>query len=304
MEDALQGVSGKVGGSGLKQITVISGKGGTGKTSLTACFAALSEGAVFADCDVDASNLHLLLSPTVKETTEFKGLMLASINPDKCIGCGLCEKSCRFGAIEGNRVDALKCEGCRVCSLVCPVSAIEFTESLCGYAYSSETRFGPLSHARLLPGMENSGKLVTIVRKNAQSIAEATGGGLVIVDGSPGIGCPVIASLSNVDACLIVTEPTPSGRYDMIRALQLARYFEIKPLVCVNKYDLSVENTEGIRDYCSEEGARFVGVVPFDPSFTEAMVRGITLIEYKGESETVKAIKKIWGLLVEELDVP
>ena len=288
----------------MKQITVISGKGGTGKTSLTACFAVLSEGAVFADCDVDASNLHLLLSPTVKETTEFKGLMLASIDPDKCIDCGLCEMSCRFGAIKGNRVDTLKCEGCRVCSLVCPVGAIEFTESLCGYAYSSETRFGPLSHARLLPGMENSGKLVTIVRKNAQSIAEATGRGLVIVDGSPGIGCPVIASLSNVDTCLIVTEPTPSGRHDMIRTLQLARHFEIKPLVCVNKYDLSVENTDGIRDYCSEEGARFVGVVPFDPSFTEAMVRGITLIEYKGESETVKAIKKIWGLLVEELDVP
>jgi len=240
----------------------------------------------------------------VNETNEFKGLMLARINTDKCTGCGLCENNCRFGAIEGNRVDPLKCEGCRVCSLVCPVGAVDFAESLCGYSYSSETRFGPLSHARLLPGMENSGKLVTLVRTNAQSIAEATGRGLVIVDGSPGIGCPVIASLSNVDACLIVTEPTPSGRYDMIRALQLARHFEIKPLICVNKYDLSVENTEGIRDDCSEEGAQFVGVVPFDPSFTEAMVRGVTLVEYKGESETVKEIKKIWGCIKEQLDVP
>jgi MinD superfamily P-loop ATPase len=288
----------------LKQITVISGKGGTGKTSLTACFAALSEGAVFADCDVDASNLHLLLSPTVKETTEFKGLMLASINPEKCIGCGLCEKNCRFGAIEGNRVDPLRCEGCRVCSLVCPAGAVDFTERLCGHAYISETRFGPLSHARLSPGMNNSGKLVTLVRMNAQGIAEATGRDLIIVDGSPGIGCPVIASLSSVDACLIVTEPTPSGRYDMIRALRLARHFGIKPLVCVNKYDLNVENTEGIRGYCSEEGATYVGSIPFDPSFTEAMVRGITLVEFKPDSDTVREIVKMWGLLRRELDLP
>jgi MinD superfamily P-loop ATPase len=279
----------------VKQMTILSGKGGTGKTTLAACFAALSENAVFADCDVDASNLHLLLNPEVKETFEFKGLKQAVIDPEKCTRCGLCMDLCRFNAIEEYRVDPIHCEGCKVCVVNCPAEAIDFVDRVCGHAYISETRYGPMSHARLTPGMENSGKLVTLVRQNAQRLAEENGCDLVLVDGPPGIGCPAIASLSNVEASLIVVEPTLSGIHDLKRALELLRHFEVEPLICVNKYDLNTDNTDEITGFCKENDIAMVGCVPFDPEVTKAMVRGEPIVDYRPGSPASAAIVKAWA---------
>ena len=279
----------------MKQMTILSGKGGTGKTTIAASFAALSENAVFADCDVDASNLHLLLNPEVKETFEFKGLKQAVIDPEKCTRCGLCMELCRFDAIEEYRVDPIHCEGCKVCVVNCPAEAIDFVDRICGHAYISETRYGPMSHARLTPGMENSGKLVTLVRQNAQRLAEENGCDLVLVDGPPGIGCPAIASLSNVEASLIVVEPTLSGIHDLKRALELLRHFEVEPLMCVNKYDLNTDNTDEITGFCEENGIAMVGCVPFDPEVTKAMVKGQPVVEYRPGSPASAAIRKAWA---------
>jgi MinD superfamily P-loop ATPase len=278
----------------MKQMTILSGKGGTGKTTVTASFAALSENAVFADCDVDASNLHLLLKPEVRETIEFKGLKLAVIDPDRCTRCGLCEEKCRFNAIHDFEVDPIRCEGCGVCVEVCPVEAIDFVERICGYAYISETRYGPMSHAMLKPGMENSGKLVTLVRQNAKRIAEDGGRELVLVDGPPGIGCPVIASLADIDKGLVVVEPTLSGIHDLERALGLLEHFKIEPLVCVNKRDLNEENTETIREFCSKINVDVVGLVPFDPVVTRAMVAGQPVVEHSPDSPASMAIREMW----------
>lgn len=279
----------------MKQLTILSGKGGTGKTTIAACFAALSENAVFADCDVDASNLHLLLNPEVKETFEFRGLKQAVIDPEKCTRCGRCVELCRFDAIKEYRVDPVHCEGCKVCVVNCPAEAIDFVDRVCGHAYISETRYGPMSHARLTPGMENSGKLVTLVRQNAQRLAEENGCDLVLVDGPPGIGCPAIASLSNVESSLIVVEPTLSGIHDLKRALELLRHFEVEPLVCVNKYDLNTDNTDEITGFCEENGIAMVGCVPFDSEVTKAMVQGRPVVEYRPGSPASAAIVKAWA---------
>ena len=287
----------------MKQITILSGKGGTGKTTITACFAALSSNSVFADCDVDASNLHLLLNPRIKETIEFKGLKLAKIDPSKCIECGKCMELCKFNAISDFKVDSMHCEGCKVCVVNCPVEAIDFVDRVCGYAYNSETAFGPMAHARLTPGMENSGKLVTMVRQNAKKMVETLGKELVLVDGSPGIGCPVIASIANVDAAVVVVEPTLSGIHDLKRALDLLRHFKITPLVIVNKHDINEDNTSEIDDYCSEEGILNLGHVPFDPEVTRSMVAGKPIVLYKENSPAAIAIKKVWKRLVAQLEL-
>ena len=285
----------------MKQITILSGKGGTGKTTITACFAALSENAFFADCDVDASNLHLLLSPTVKETMDFKGLNVAKINPEKCIECGKCVELCRFNAIEDFKVDPIHCEGCKVCVVNCPVEAIEFNERVCGKAYISETKYGPMSHARLTPGMENSGKLVTLVRQNASKLAEKMVKSLVLVDGSPGIGCPVIASNANIDAAVVVVEPTLSGIHDLKRAVELLDHFEVPPFVIVNKFDINEENTVDIEKYCTEDNIVLLGRVPFDPTVTRAMVQGVPVVEFDSNAASSKAIIKIWKRFSEHL---
>ncbi len=279
----------------MKQMTVLSGKGGTGKTTVTACFAALSENAVFADCDVDANNLHLLLTPEVKETVEFKGLKMAVIDPDRCTRCGRCVDLCMFNAITDYRVDPIQCEGCKVCVVNCPAEAIDFVDRVCGHAYISMTRFGPMSHARLTPGMENSGKLVTLDRRNAQRLAEEHGSVLVLVDGPPGIGCPAIASLSDVEYSLVVVEPTLSGIHDLKRALGLLRHFEVEPLVCVNKYDLNTENADEITGFCNENDVATVGSVPFDPEVTKAMVQGQPVVEYSSGSPASAAILEAWA---------
>lgn len=278
----------------MKQVTILSGKGGTGKTTITASFAALSENAVFADCDVDASNLHLLLNPEVKETNEFMGLNVAYIDPEKCIQCGKCMEVCRFNAIEDYVVDPIHCEGCKVCVVNCPVEAIEYNPRVSGHAYISTTKYGPMSHARLTPGMENSGKLVTQVRQNASKIAEEQEKDLVLVDGSPGIGCPVIASIANVDASVVVVEPTLSGIHDLKRALELLEHFEITPFVIVNKYDINEENSTDLENYCEENNIELLGKIPFDPTVTKAMVQRTPIVKYSPDSPAAKAIVETW----------
>jgi len=278
----------------MKQVTILSGKGGTGKTTITASFAALSKNALFADCDVDASNLHLLLNPEIKETNEFMGLNVAYIDPEKCIQCGKCIELCRFNAIEDYVVDPIHCEGCKTCVVNCPVEAIQFNPRISGHAYISETKYGPMSHARLTPGMENSGKLVTQVRQNATKLAEELEKDLVLVDGSPGIGCPVIASIANIDASVVVVEPTLSGIHDLKRALELLEHFEIKPMVVINKYDINEENSADLEKFCKENNIELLGKIPFDPTVTKAMVQRTPIVEFNPDSPAAKAIVETW----------
>lgn len=285
----------------MKQATIISGKGGTGKTTITASFAALSKDSVFADCDVDASNLHLLLTPTVKETIDFRGLHQAVIDTKKCVKCGKCFELCRFNAITDYRVDAIHCEGCKVCVVNCPVEAISFEERICGQAFISDTLYGPMSHAKLTPGMENSGKLVTLVRQNASKLADEKDKKMVLVDGSPGIGCPVIASIANIDVAVVVVEPTLSGIHDLERALSLLKHFEVKPCVIVNKYDLNEANTNSIDDYCNETKIEVLGHIPFDLVVTESMVVGTPVVEYSKNSSASVAIIAVWDRFLDQL---
>ncbi|MGB3113344.1 MAG: ATP-binding protein, partial [Candidatus Omnitrophota bacterium] len=233
----------------MKQIVVISGKGGTGKTVLTASLAALAKNKVMADCDVDAADLHLLLKPSIKERHEFKSGATAFIDKRLCTECGRCVAVCRFDAVsEDYAIDPVACEGCGFCYYACPVNAIKMQENATGEWYISDTRFGPLVHAKLGIGEENSGKLVTLVRQKAKEIAEKQRFDWVIIDGSPGIGCPVIASLSGVDFALVVTEPTLSGLHDADRVIKVARHFNIPVKVVINKYDLNVDMTNRIKD--------------------------------------------------------
>ncbi len=279
----------------MKQIAVVSGKGGTGKTTITASFAALAKDIVIADCDVDAADLHLLLEPTLMTKEEFKGSKVAIIDSLKCNECGRCVEVCRFNAIKDLTVNPTLCEGCGICSHVCPVDAISFKEGVAGYALTSKTRFGPLSHARMNPAEENSGKLVTLVRHNARQIAEKEGRNLILIDGPPGIGCPVIASLTGVDLAVIVTEPTMSGIHDLERILGVAKHFNITPLVCINMYDINSENAEKIVEFCQKSGIGVVGKIPFNPAVTEAMVSGKTVVEYAPNSPVSNEIRRIWN---------
>ena len=284
-----------------KEITVLSGKGGTGKTSVTACLAVLAHNAVLTDCDVDAPDLHMLLKPEVLEKHEFKASRVAVLDEELCVQCGKCEEHCRFGAIENQVIDPVLCEGCGVCVYVCPVAAIELEKRVSGYAFISKTKHGPMSHALLNPGEENSGKLVSLVRKNAKKIAEKEKCELIINDGPPGIGCPVIASVGGVDVGLIVVEPTLSGIHDMERAQGLLNHFKIPSLVCVNKYDLNEENTSRIEEFCSSNGVKLVGKIPFDPVVTEAMVAGKPVLEYSPVSSVSKAIEELWKQTLENI---
>ncbi len=279
----------------MKQLTVLSGKGGTGKTTITASLAVLAENAVIADCDVDAPDLHMLLHPKTIETQEFEGTKLAVINKDKCTKCGLCLERCRFDAITENiEIDSLSCEGCGVCVAVCPVDAVKLTERISGHAYISQIEHGFMAHAMLKAGEANSGKLVTLVRQNARKLAEKENSNMIIIDGPPGIGCPVIASVTGVDAGLVITEPTMSGIHDLKRALQLLRHFNVRPLVCVNMYDINQSNTDEILSFCRKDGVEVVGKIVFDPVVTEAMVNGKTVMEHAPESIVAKEIAEMW----------
>ncbi len=286
----------------MKQLTVLSGKGGTGKTTLTASFAVLAKKTVLADCDVDAPDLHMLLHPEIIRTQEFRGSKLAVIDDEKCTECGLCRGKCRFDAItEDIKVDPIACEGCGVCTIVCPVNAITLTERISGHAYISKTKYGFMAHAMLSPGEANSGKLVTLVRQNAKILAEREQGNLIIIDGSPGIGCPVIASVTGIDAGLVVTEPTMSGIHDLERALQLLRHFSVPPFVCVNMYDINEDNARKIVDFCEESKIEVVGKIPFNPIVTEAMVNGKPIVEHASESDVAKETEKMWKNIVSAL---
>jgi MinD superfamily P-loop ATPase len=288
----------------LKQITILSGKGGTGKTTITAAFAVLAKKAVVADCDVDAPDLHMLLHPEIIETKEFRGSKIAVIDETKCVKCGICKEKCRFDAITQNFiVDPFSCEGCGVCTLVCPVNAVTLTERISGYAYISKIKYGFMAHALLNPGESNSGKLVTMVRQNAKQLAEKEGNNLIIIDGPPGIGCPVIASVVGVDAGLVVTEPTISGIHDLERVLMLLRHFNVKPFVCVNMYNVNEDNADKISRFCKENGVEVVGKIPFNPVVTEAMVNGKTIVEYSPECDVAKEVAAIWNRLCAELSL-
>ena len=255
----------------------------------------MAKNAVLADCDVDAPDLHMLLHPEVIKTQEFKGSKVAVIDKTKCTNCGVCREKCRFDAItEEIKVDPIACEGCGICAAICPEDAITLAERVSGYAYISKTNYGFMAHALLSPGEANSGKLVTLVRQNARILSEKESSDLILIDGPPGIGCPVIASVTGVDVGLVVTEPTMSGIHDLERALQLLEHFSVTPLVCVNMYDINRDNTEKILRFCKENSIEVVGRIPLNPKVTEAMVNGKTIIEYAAESDVAKEIGKIW----------
>ena len=277
----------------MKEVVILSGKGGTGKTSIVGSFAAIAQNKVMADCDVDAADLHLLLSPSIKEENEFLSGQVAVIDKDKCIECDLCQNICRFDAIHDYSVDPISCEGCGFCSHICPVEAITMNECKAGDWFVSDTKYGPLVNARLGIAQENSGKLVALVRQQAKELAEKNGLDYVISDGPPGIGCPVISSLSGVSLALIVTEPTLSGIHDMERVLDVCKHFGVPAMVCINKYDINDVNTIAIHDYCRERGVDVVAMIPFDNAVTEAMVKGVSVVEYS-DGRVTREIKSLW----------
>jgi len=284
----------------MKEIVIISGKGGTGKTVITASIAALAKNKAMGDCDVDASNLYLLLHPEIKEKNDFYAGIIPSIDLEKCTNCGRCQEVCRFDAINTIKdqtvINLVSCEGCGLCALVCPVQAIQMKENHCGEWYISETKYGPLVHARLGIAEENSGKLVTLVRQNAQKIAKKNNLELIIVDGPPGIGCPLIATLSGANLAVVVTEPTLSGLHDLKRAVKVAQHFGVKTVVIINKYDINLENSINTERWCKKEQIAVIGKIPFNTIVTEAMVQGLPAVEYTDNSVS-REIKKIWKKL-------
>lgn len=297
----------------VKELVVISGKGGTGKTSLVASFAALAAPVALADCDVDAADLHLVLEPSLTRREAFLGGKRARIKAGHCIACGKCEELCRFDAIffdgPGNgliektfRVDPLACEGCGVCAWFCAEKAIEFGPVVNGEWFISETRFGPMVHARLAPAQQNSGKLVSLVRAHARRIAEERRLPLLVSDGPPGIGCPVIASITGAAMVLIVAEPTLSGLHDLERVAQLARHFSIPTLVCINKWDLNPDISEQIEAAARRMGSEPVGRIRYDRAFSEAQISAKSVVEYRRDG-CAADIRAVWARVGAPLQV-
>jgi MinD superfamily P-loop ATPase len=279
----------------VNEIAIISGKGGTGKTTICAALGTLADKVVMADCDVDAPDLHILLNPSVKWTSDFIASQTAVIDDERCTLCGVCEETCRFHAIAQLQVDPIACEGCGVCAFVCPENAIRMMDHQSGTLYRSTTRTGSMAHAKLLPGEGNSGRLVTEVRKLSAKIAQEEGVSTILIDGSPGIGCPVIATVTGIALGIIVTEPTMSGIHDMERVLDLLMQFQVKAAVIINKFDLNLENTEVIDRYCSEHGVEVLGRIRFDSVMTESMVATQTLPEFAPDHEISRLLQVIWG---------
>ncbi|MEN8007569.1 MAG: P-loop NTPase [Candidatus Krumholzibacteriota bacterium] len=287
----------------MTELVVCSGKGGTGKTSVVAGLASLAEDFVLVDCDVDAANLHLVLNPAIETSTPFIAGHTAQIRQDDCAACGKCHALCRFSAIDtiGDpaggltyEVDPLLCDGCGVCVRFCPTEAIDFPSRRCGEWYVSHTLYGPLVHAALDVGAENSGKLVSMVREQARSLAERSDLDLILVDGPPGIGCPVTAALTGADLTLLVTEPSLSGLHDLRRIVDLADHFRVPAMVCINKYDLSPRLTRRIEEYCREKNLPVIGRIPFEPLVNDAQTAGRSLIEFAPQSEAAHVMTAIW----------
>jgi MinD superfamily P-loop ATPase len=251
---------------------------------------------VLADCDVDAADLHLLLKPKVKQENEFWSGQLAYIDEDKCNQCGLCQELCRFDAIKDYKVDPIACEGCGFCSHICPVDAVTMRGNMSGHWFVSDTKYGPLVHARLGIAQENSGKLVAQVRQEARRIAQEQDLDYIISDGPPGIGCPVISSLSGASLALMITEPTLSGIHDLERVLGVCRHFGVLAMVCINKHDLNEENTSRIEDYCRKQGIGLAAKIPFDNAVTESIVRGLPVVEY-ADGEVSREIRGLWDTI-------
>ncbi len=289
----------------MKQLVILSGKGGTGKTTVAAALAHLAArelSVVLADADVDAANLELVLSPERQEEHPFTGGKVAVIDPEKCIGCGVCKAACRFDAVHSlpdarYRVDPLACEGCAACFYRCPGEAIRMEERESGRWYRSRTRFGPLFHARLFPGQENSGKLVTLVKQQARLWALDTGADLVLVDGPPGIGCPVISASAGADLALLVAEPTVSGVHDLERILATTDHFGVPAQVVLNKADLNPGRANEIRAFCARREVPVVGSIPYDVVVTEAMVQGRTVTEH-ADGPVSRALAEVWERIV------
>ncbi len=290
----------------MKKILVISGKGGTGKTFLTASLACLPDGKkVLVDCDVDAANLYLLLHPEIKKTEVFMGGYEAEIIQEKCIQCKRCVNICRFEAVRvikrnGNEkvfIDSFSCEGCGACSYGCPVSAITLKEKENGKWFISDTRYGPFVFAKLGIAAENSGKLVKKIKEEAYRIGKEKKADYIIIDGPPGIGCPVISSLSGVDLAIIVTEPTLSGISDMQRVMEVAEFFQIETKVVINKYDLNAENTKNIQGICTDRNIEIAGLIPFSAAVPESIVQGIPYPEF-AQDEISEKIREVWGKIL------
>ena len=284
----------------MKEVVVLSGKGGTGKTSIVASFAALAKNRVLVDCDVDAADLYLLLQPTIREKHDFWSGQVALIDKDKCTQCGLCQELCRFKAIADFRIEPVSCEGCGFCYQVCPVKAITMKENMAGQCFISDTRYGDLVHARLGIAQENSGKLVALVRQKARVLAEKQEVEYIISDGPPGIGCPVISSLSGASLALLVTEPTLSGIHDLERVLGVCHHFNVPTKVCINKYDINEGNAHRIEEFCQSQGVETVARIPFDNVVTEAMVQGIPVVEYSRNGVSHK-IEALWEKIDQSL---
>ena len=296
----------------MKELVIISGKGGTGKTSIVASFATLAENAVLADCDVDAADLHLVLDPTIVKRETFSGGSRARIMPERCTACGKCAEVCRFDAVvtspaqtpnQRYRVDPIACEGCGVCAWFCPTEAIEFAPAVNGEWFISETRAGPMVHAKLGVAEENSGKLVSLVRERARKTAKARERDLVLIDGSPGIGCPVIASITGADVALVVTEPTLSGLHDLERVSDLTAHFRVETLICINKWDINENLTLEIEALARRRGLKLAGRVRYDRAITEAQIRRQSIVEY-GADGVAADVRRLWANVLETLRSP
>jgi MinD superfamily P-loop ATPase len=278
-----------------RELVIISGKGGTGKTSITAAFASFASNVILCDADVDAADLHLLMQPELTQATAFFGGSKAIIRSQDCSECGRCRDLCRFDAIsEDYVVDPISCEGCGVCVDLCPEQAIDFPVQKCGEWFISDTRFGPMVHARLGIAEENSGKLVSLVRQEAGKLSEQKGCDLILTDGPPGIGCPVIAAIGGATALLIVVEPTVSGLHDLQRVADLAAHFKVPGMVCINKFDLNEDMTAKIEAICGARRMTNVGRIPFDPTVTKAMIEGKNVAEFAPEADASRAIREVW----------
>lgn len=287
----------------MKELVVCSGKGGTGKTSVVAGLASLAGEFVLADCDVDAANLHLVLAPEIESSHRFMAGHEAVIRPADCLNCGTCFDVCRYEAVHlvetrsGESVHAVdqdRCEGCGVCVHFCPEDAIDFPVRQCGSWFVSRTAHGPMVHARLEPGAENSGKLVTKVREQARLAASAAGRGLILIDGPPGIGCPASAAITGADLALLVTEPGLSALHDLRRIADLVDRFGLPAVVCLNRFDLSPPLTDQVEEFCSVRGLPLVGKIPFDPLMNEAQAAGTSLVDFAPRCETAKILSTVW----------